>query len=93
MIKAEYDKETKAMRVNLKGVNNTILNEFSAIVFKINEVASRSIGEDGARIMLKEAFNNGLKLEITDENTLELKKDDKNEQNYFNGTLNKESRG
>ena len=79
MIKAEYDKETKAMRVNLKGVNNTILNEFSAIVFKINEVASRSIGEDGARIMLKEAFNNGLKLEITDENTLELKKDDKNE--------------
>ena len=79
MIKAEYDKEKNVMQVDLKGVNNTISNEFSAIVFKINEVVSRSIGEDGARIILKEAFNNGLKLEITDENTLELKKDDKNE--------------
>ena len=77
MIKAEYD--NKKMLVELVGSNNTILNEFSAIVYKINEVASRTLGEDGAKILLKEAFKNGLKLELNDKNELNFKKDGKNE--------------
>lgn len=78
MIKAEYD-DNKKMRVELVGNNNTILNEFSAIVYKINEVASRTIGKDGAKILLTEAFKNGLKLELNDKNELNFKKDGKNE--------------
>lgn len=77
MIKAEYD--NKKMYVELVGSNNAILNEFSAIVYKINEVASRTIGKDGAKILLKEAFKNGLKLELNDKNELNFKKDGKNE--------------
>lgn len=78
MIKAKYD-DNKKMYVELVGNNNVILNEFSAIVYKINEVASRTIGKDGAKILLTEAFKSGFKLELTNENTLNFKKDGKNE--------------
>lgn len=79
MIKVEYDDDMKVMNVEVMGGENTILNEFSAIVFKLHEISSRFLGEDEAKKALKMAFKNGLKLEVNDKNELKLKKDGKHE--------------
>ena len=79
MIKVEYNNDLNVMDIEFMGDELTILNEFSALVFKLHETASRHIGKDESKKALKMAFKNGLKLEMNDKHELKLKKDGKNE--------------
>ena len=69
MIKAEYNKKTEDMAIDIEGDLNIALNEYSAITKSLFEGLSRIAGENEAKKIFKKAYKIGLKRAMEKEGT------------------------